>query len=92
MGDWWVAPWTRFSHKYYLYFLLDYPTENLGMPSRHEHILVSCQSGTRLIRIHVIYLGFTGTSKAPDIMKRMLFLSCGGVLWNMRSELAERHV
>lgn len=37
--------------------VLHYPTEYLGTPSllgQGLHILVSCQSGTRLVRIHMV--------------------------------------
>ena len=41
----------------HILLVLDYPTEHLGTPSRlgqAQHILVSCQSGTRLVRIHMV--------------------------------------
>jgi len=37
--------------------VLHYPTEYLGTPSllgQRLHILVSCQSGTRIVRIHMV--------------------------------------
>lgn len=41
----------------HILLVLDYRTEYLGTPSRlgkGQHILVSCQSGIRLVRIHMV--------------------------------------
>lgn len=41
----------------HILLVLDYPTEHLGTLSRlgqEQHILVLCQPGTRLVRIHLV--------------------------------------
>ena len=52
-----AARWTRgfcVILPVHILLVLDYPTEHLGTSSRLGQELVSCQSGTRLVRVHMV--------------------------------------